>query len=116
MEGGNGTVKTQGAFRRLPDLEPQALNALFHAVARNLQTTLNDEFVKIRAHLKAQKEAKQARRSEEAARKKKQNPKDLPHIVEPDGRDGLADEDDPSEDDPDDEPSAGALTPPRAPP
>lgn len=120
VEGGNGTVKTQGAFDpkkcRLPDLEPQALNALFHAVARNLQTTLNDEFVKIRAHLKAQKEAKQARRSEEAARKKKQNPKDLPHIVEPDGRDGLADEDDPSEDDPDDEPSAGALTPPRAPP
>ena len=54
--------------------------------------------------------------AKKAARKKKQNPKDLPHIVEPDGRDGLADEDDPSEDDPDDEPSAGALTPPRAPP
>ena len=120
VEGGYGTIKTQGGYDpktcRLSEREPQALRALFQAVARNLQTTLNDQFVEIRAHLKAQKEAKQARRSEEAARKKKQNPKDLPHIVEPDGRDGLADEDDPSESDPEDEPSAAALTPPRAPP
>ena len=117
---GFGTIRIQGGFDpkkcRLPNQEPPALNALFQAVARNLQTTLNDQFTKVRAHLKAQEEAKQARRSEEAARKKKQNPKDLPHIVEPDSRDGLGDDDDSSEPDPDDEPSAGAPTPPRAPP
>ena len=120
VEGGYGTVKTQGGYDpkkcRLPEQEPHALRALFLSVVRNLQTTLNDEFAQIRAHRKAQREAKQARRSEEAARKKKQNPKDLPHIAEPDSRDGLDGEDDPSDGDPDDESSAAALTPPRAPP
>lgn len=120
VEGGYGTAKNQGGYDpkkcRLPEQEPPALRALFQAVARNLQTTLNDQFIEIRAHRQAQKKAKNARRSEQAARKKKQNPKDLPHIIEPDSRDGLADEDDPSEDNPDDEPSATALTPPRAPP
>lgn len=118
VEGGFGTAKTQGGFDsekcRLSELEPQALNALFQAVARNLQTTLNDEFVKVRAHMQANKEAKQARRSEEATRKQEQNPKDLPHIVEPDSQDGT--NDDPAEDDSDDESSVGTLTPPRAPP
>lgn len=83
-------------------------------VVRNLQTTLKDQFEHVRAHLKAQKEAKQARRGEEALRKQKQNPKNLPHVVEPDSRDGM-DGDDPA-DDSDDESSAGTLTPPRAPP
>lgn len=120
VEGGYGTVKTQGGFDpmkcRLPEQEPHALRALFLYVVRNLQTTLNDEFAQVRARMKAQRAAKQTRRSEEAARKKKQNPNDLPHITEPDSRDGLDGDDDPSDDDPADEPSAAALTPPRAPP
>ena len=121
VEGGYGTAKSQGGYdpkkNRLPEQEPPALRSLFQAVVRNLQTTLNGEFVAIRAHLKAQKDAKRTRRSEQAARKRRQNPKDLPHITEPGGRDGLADEDDPAENDPaDDDPSSAALTPPRAPP
>ena len=100
-EGGFGTVKGAGGFDpkkcRVPLLESHALSAAHFAVAYNVQLVLNREFEEVREHQQAAKKAKQARRSEEATRKKKQNPKGLPHIVEPDSRDGADDEDDPSE-------------------
>lgn len=80
----------------------------------NLQLTLNSEFETLRERQRANKGAKQTRKGDAAARKKKQNPKNQPHVVEPDSRDGT-DSDDPA-DDPDDESSVGTLTPPRAPP
>ena len=82
VEGGHGTVKNQGGYDprkcRLPEQEPHALRALFQAVVRNLQITLNDQFAEIRARLKAQKEAKQQRRSEQAARNEETEPEGSP--------------------------------------
>ena len=118
VEGTFGTTKNQGGYApancRLPGLEPQALNALCHAVARNVQITLTRDIAKLQEKQKQAKARKQARRSEQAARHSEQNPNDLPRLAEPHSED--RDTKDDTGADADEASSPDTATPPRAPP